>query len=141
MKHPDATKGVKFHVAAPDDDQSSGCVSYDAYLSLMTRRLGGRQERASAGRRAARQSADFSGNGTQLLAKGQWVPDSASGACRLCEKEFSCWTRRHHCRHCGELLCADCSRCQGRGARGEGRAGGWVGWRLVAREPCSLLLG
>lgn len=38
-----------------------------------------------------------------------WRPDHASDSCLCCGKLFSMWTRRHHCRACGELVCNDCS--------------------------------
>lgn len=39
----------------------------------------------------------------------QWRPDSASKSCLCCHQQFSLWIRRHHCRACGELVCAACS--------------------------------
>jgi len=39
-----------------------------------------------------------------------WEPDSAANHCRRCHKIWGLiFTRRHHCRCCGELVCADCS--------------------------------
>ena len=37
-----------------------------------------------------------------------WIPDEASDFCSKCKSEFSFFNRRHHCRFCGSLLCADC---------------------------------
>eukprot|EP01006_Ploeotia_vitrea_P053898 TRINITY_DN67825_c5_g3_i1.p1 TRINITY_DN67825_c5_g3~~TRINITY_DN67825_c5_g3_i1.p1 ORF type:complete len:400 (-),score=30.35 TRINITY_DN67825_c5_g3_i1:164-1363(-) len=47
-------------------------------------------------------------------ARPDWVPDSASEECNACSSGFSFFKRRHHCRHCGQLLCGSCSseRCQ-----------------------------
>lgn len=39
----------------------------------------------------------------------RWRPDHASDSCLCCGKGFSIWTRRHHCRACGELVCGECS--------------------------------
>eukprot|EP01029_Cantina_marsupialis_P000177 TRINITY_DN10168_c0_g1_i1.p1 TRINITY_DN10168_c0_g1~~TRINITY_DN10168_c0_g1_i1.p1 ORF type:complete len:1379 (-),score=454.82 TRINITY_DN10168_c0_g1_i1:77-3745(-) len=39
-----------------------------------------------------------------------WVPDAKAKSCSLCEKNFSTFNRRHHCRVCGSLVCAKCSR-------------------------------
>ncbi|KAJ0407917.1 hypothetical protein P43SY_009204 [Pythium insidiosum] len=39
----------------------------------------------------------------------EWRPDAASDSCLCCGKLFSLWCRRHHCRACGELVCAECS--------------------------------
>jgi len=38
-----------------------------------------------------------------------WVPDSASDHCQVCKTLFTAKNRRHHCRHCGRLVCGKCS--------------------------------
>ena len=40
----------------------------------------------------------------------QWESDAASTQCRLCGGKWGLLRRRHHCRACGQLVCADCSR-------------------------------
>ena len=37
------------------------------------------------------------------------VPDDTHRNCMLCKNDFSFIIRRHHCRHCGLLVCAECS--------------------------------
>jgi hypothetical protein len=40
----------------------------------------------------------------------EWRPDESSDSCNGCGKDFSLLIRRrHHCRACGELVCAECS--------------------------------
>lgn len=39
-----------------------------------------------------------------------WVPDSGSSGCCVCSKTFGIFTRRHHCRACGKLVCNDHSQ-------------------------------
>lgn len=39
-----------------------------------------------------------------------WVPDALAPRCKLCSVEFGIVTRRHHCRHCGDVVCDDCSK-------------------------------
>ncbi|XP_069118425.1 uncharacterized protein [Argopecten irradians] len=42
--------------------------------------------------------------------KDQWVQDNATDTCMVCQMEkFSMFNRRHHCRRCGRLVCAQCS--------------------------------
>ncbi|ALC49253.1 CG3632 [Drosophila busckii] len=38
-----------------------------------------------------------------------WVPDHAVSRCSHCQIEFWLGRRKHHCRSCGEIFCADCS--------------------------------
>ncbi|XP_018496754.1 pleckstrin homology domain-containing family F member 2 [Galendromus occidentalis] len=40
-----------------------------------------------------------------------WVPDSGAGKCMVCkETKFTLINRRHHCRKCGCVVCANCSQ-------------------------------
>ena len=41
-----------------------------------------------------------------------WQPDDAHKCCVLCGARFTFFRRRHHCRKCGRILCANCSRCR-----------------------------
>ncbi|XP_043602582.1 myotubularin-related protein 3 isoform X2 [Bombus pyrosoma] len=38
-----------------------------------------------------------------------WVPDHAVSRCMGCDTEFWLGRRKHHCRCCGKIFCADCS--------------------------------
>ncbi|XP_057319209.1 myotubularin-related protein 3 isoform X1 [Microplitis mediator] len=38
-----------------------------------------------------------------------WVPDHAVNRCMGCDTEFWLGRRKHHCRGCGKIFCADCS--------------------------------
>jgi FYVE zinc finger len=55
--------------------------------------------------------------GTYVNRKGQkvkeehlpyWVPDMQRQECQACGKGFGTWTRKHHCRRCGEIFCSAC---------------------------------
>ena len=37
-----------------------------------------------------------------------WVPDAAAPACTKCQQRFTFTRRRHHCRGCGNVFCAEC---------------------------------
>ena len=41
----------------------------------------------------------------------RWVQDGKTKVCMLCSEEFGLFRRRHHCRCCGWVTCADC--CSG----------------------------
>ena len=38
-----------------------------------------------------------------------WVPDASCQECMLCSASFGWFCRKHHCRQCGSLVCAECS--------------------------------
>ncbi|HMR29799.1 MAG TPA: FYVE zinc finger domain-containing protein [Geminicoccaceae bacterium] len=40
---------------------------------------------------------------------GGWAPDNSRNSCSICGDAFTLFHRRHHCRCCGQLVCADCS--------------------------------
>lgn len=40
----------------------------------------------------------------------EWIPDGLRNACYKCDKEFTTTRRRHHCRHCGDIFCSNCSK-------------------------------
>merc|ERR1712060_367909 len=41
-----------------------------------------------------------------------WLADETVKHCMECGCSFDFFTRRHHCRACGRLLCSKCSRYQ-----------------------------
>ena len=38
-----------------------------------------------------------------------WHKDDDHPSCELCNKKFTFFNRRHHCRNCGKIICDDCS--------------------------------
>ena len=38
-----------------------------------------------------------------------WVPDDVHERCQICSTPFTFINRRHHCRHCGKVVCSSCS--------------------------------
>jgi len=48
----------------------------------------------------------------QLIDREKWVGDSHRPNCSLCLEAFSMIRRRHHCRICGSLVCANCTQCK-----------------------------
>ena len=43
----------------------------------------------------------------------EWVPDDEVECCYRCESPFTLINRKHHCRACGKIFCADCSAFTG----------------------------
>ncbi|KAL8856275.1 MAG: hypothetical protein Q9178_007112 [Gyalolechia marmorata] len=39
----------------------------------------------------------------------RWQPDSEVTRCPICKTTFGFWYRKHHCRKCGRVVCANCS--------------------------------
>ena len=39
----------------------------------------------------------------------KWMADDESPNCSICKSEWGIINRRHHCRHCGRLVCSSCS--------------------------------
>lgn len=39
-----------------------------------------------------------------------WLPDLMSTTCMNCYRPFTLLRRRHHCRECGNLFCAGCTK-------------------------------
>ncbi|KAL8798042.1 MAG: hypothetical protein Q9182_007010 [Xanthomendoza sp. 2 TL-2023] len=39
----------------------------------------------------------------------RWQPDSEVTRCPICSTNFGFWYRKHHCRKCGRVVCANCS--------------------------------
>ena len=46
---------------------------------------------------------------TTSFAPPPWVDDSLRPGCALCKEPFSIFSRRHHCRLCGDVYCSKCS--------------------------------
>ena len=50
----------------------------------------------------------------KAVPRSSWARDGASPKCVSCKKNFTLTRRRHHCRHCGKVVCHDCSMHQAR---------------------------
>jgi len=38
----------------------------------------------------------------------RWVPDEEVSNCTACSVQFTAFTRKHHCRYCGNIFCSAC---------------------------------
>ncbi|KAG4302685.1 hypothetical protein PCK1_001040 [Pneumocystis canis] len=43
------------------------------------------------------------------LGRDFWMKDENCMACFLCDRMFTAWRRRHHCRICGQIFCSQCT--------------------------------
>lgn len=44
-----------------------------------------------------------------LVERSDWIEDNEAQVCMICQKEFTLFNRRHHCRRCGRVLCDKCA--------------------------------
>jgi hypothetical protein len=58
---------------------------------------------------AAAEKAGVPGALAHLTGGAAWAPDRDARDCSLCAAAFGLVTRRHHCRACGQVVCAECS--------------------------------
>lgn len=56
-----------------------------------------------------RRQSDISRRRSSDLMPPPWQPDAEVGKCPVCEQEFGFLFRKHHCRKCGRVICANCS--------------------------------
>ena len=47
--------------------------------------------------------------GSREITIPRWQPDNEVNKCPICGIAFSFWYRKHHCRKCGRVVCANCS--------------------------------
>jgi hypothetical protein len=47
--------------------------------------------------------------GVQSSTSMVWMPDDSTVVCSRCEEPFTMFRRRHHCRACGLICCAECA--------------------------------
>jgi hypothetical protein len=69
-------------------------------------------------------------------AKDYWVDDSKVKACYECETPFSMLVRRHHCRICGRIFCANCTMTSAPAGKGEAPPG--QSWQRICNY-CKFL--
>lgn len=47
-----------------------------------------------------------------MHARAVWEQDKDAKNCKICYAKFTSFKRRHHCRKCGGVVCADCSKAR-----------------------------
>lgn len=43
------------------------------------------------------------------IGKDYWLDDASAIKCRSCDKKFTTFLRKHHCRICGKIFCSNCT--------------------------------
>ena len=43
-----------------------------------------------------------------LTANPIWIDDKEVTTCHMCSAKFTTFTRKHHCRQCGNIFCSTC---------------------------------
>ncbi|XP_058978374.1 myotubularin-related protein 4-like isoform X2 [Musca domestica] len=84
----------------------SGCSALDNVENASICSWEAVEDRSASGPSScATTSSSMQPNATSVL----WVPDHAVSRCTSCQTEFWLGRRKHHCRSCGQIFCADCS--------------------------------
>ncbi|KIW09505.1 uncharacterized protein PV09_00381 [Verruconis gallopava] len=60
-------------------------------------------------RRDSRNTVPSNGRRQSDIVLPKWQPDADVTRCPVCNNQFTFWYRKHHCRKCGRVVCANCS--------------------------------
>lgn len=85
------------------DGSGSGSTHQHQYQVSSNQRINGGSERRSRHHHGSSRSRRSRGPPV-------WVPDQDVVQCSCCQAQFTLFRRRHHCRACGQIFCADCSK-------------------------------
>ena len=50
-----------------------------------------------------------SSKGNTGIGRDYWLDDASATKCRLCDRKFTTFIRKHHCRICGKIFCSHCT--------------------------------
>lgn len=84
--------------------------SSSSTLSLSSTKVD-KQKEVTAGDSAAEVVSGQADESQPDFQRPVWVEDKYAASCAKCTVDFSTFKRRHHCRGCGKVFCADCSSC------------------------------
>lgn len=70
----------------------------------------GHTSESSVGQEVSRRSRHGGSRSRRSRGPPIWVPDQLVVACNCCNTPFTLFRRRHHCRACGQIFCASCSK-------------------------------
>lgn len=99
------------HAAHGRISQSFSPTETDGPLARPRQASGNRNSTGSIGRppyHSAGMSNGQNRHGREIVLP-RWQPDAEVSKCPICGTIFSFWYRKHHCRKCGRVVCANCS--------------------------------
>ncbi|KAJ1633643.1 hypothetical protein T492DRAFT_979863 [Pavlovales sp. CCMP2436] len=94
VQYPDGQPAARLGLGEPE---------YEPYRSTGS----GAQQPPLQGLMAAQLAANTAGAVVPAVPP-EWVPDHLVVGCMRCSRHFTLIVRRHHCRMCGRIYCADC---------------------------------
>ncbi len=130
----------KSQTAPPLHHSDSGGVMRPDGSTVGATVTNGKPPTAPAPATPSKKRGSSGGDGSAAAFKGSvvpWKPDSYSAVCMLCKTAFGIFTRIHHCRLCGRLVCGTCSAYKIVIPLGVGPNGGG---EQRACKPCRLSL-
>lgn len=88
------------------------CLSSESEIEQLALKINGMQRKLddsyAALQELGRENQSLQMESAKLQGR-KWADDSVVTTCPTCSKEFSLTLRKHHCRHCGQIFCSDCS--------------------------------
>ncbi|XP_055615049.1 protein RUFY3 isoform X2 [Toxorhynchites rutilus septentrionalis] len=103
LKQCDRTKSEVIKLRKQWEEDQRTLEELGVQLSVSKLQISDLKEKVQHHNSDGKNNADSTSNG------GSWTPDGVVSNCKSCGKEFGITRRKHHCRHCGNIFCSNCS--------------------------------